>query len=133
MKTPETSPHLLNIETMGRKKIETVQRFLKLAESRARYSHLHEHGHQNNFESCPQPDCASVRHIKDALTWKPIETAPRDRWLFLKGESGYINRPCRVHVGRWEGDHRPLDPWQTTEGTSFEDDGGPPHYWAELF
>lgn len=66
------------------------------------------------------------------LNWKPIETAPRDgRWILLRGESGYINRPYRVHVGKWDAEYRPLDPWQTSEGDSFCDDGDPPTHWTE--
>lgn len=64
--------------------------------------------------------------------WQPIETAPKDRWILLRGESGYVQRPYRVHICRWEGDYRPHDPWQTSEGASFEDDGGPPTHWAEV-
>lgn len=67
------------------------------------------------------------------MSWKSIDTAPRDgRWVLLRGESGYASRPYRVHVGRWDAGYRPRSPWQTSEGRSFTDDGGEPTHWMEL-
>jgi len=61
--------------------------------------------------------------------WRTIETAPKDgTWILLMGESGYINRPYRVHVGNW-GER---DWWMQSEDCSFEDDGGPPTHWMPL-
>lgn len=69
----------------------------------------------------------------EAPQWQPIETAPKDgTWILLRGESGYINRPYRVHVGRWDAKYRPKNPWQTSEATSFEDDGEPPTHWMPV-
>ena len=64
--------------------------------------------------------------------WQPIETAPKDRWILLRGESGYRGRPYRAHVGHWDAEYRPRNPWQTSEADCFEDDGDPPTHWMEL-
>ena len=60
--------------------------------------------------------------------WRPINTAPKDgTWILLLGESGYVNRPYRAHVGCWGNDR-----WYQSEGCSFEDDGEPPTHWMSL-
>lgn len=68
------------------------------------------------------------------LPWRSIESAPHDgSWILLRGESGYTNRPYRVHVGHWDAEYRPHNPWQTSEASAFEDDGEPPTHWMPLF
>jgi hypothetical protein len=67
------------------------------------------------------------------VNWQPIGTAPKDgSWILLRGESGYIDRPYRVHVGRWDAEYRPHNPWHTSESCAFEDDGDPPTHWMPL-
>jgi len=69
------------------------------------------------------------------MRWLPIETAPKDgSWILLRGRTGYIRTPYRVHVGHWDAEYRPKSPWQTSERCSFTDDGdseGPTH-WSPL-
>jgi hypothetical protein len=81
-------------------------------------------------------DAISRVNRKPESPWKPISTIPEDlkdgRWLLLRGESGYINRPYRAHVAHWDAEYRPHNPWQTSEGGAFEDDGGPPTHYMEL-
>jgi hypothetical protein len=65
--------------------------------------------------------------------WQPISTAPKDgTWLLVRGDSGYINGPCRVHIARYQPDYHPWSPWQTSEACDFIDDGGQPTHWAAL-
>lgn len=74
-----------------------------------------------------------ARAAEESRQWRPIGTSPRDgSWILLRGESGYIERPYRVNVGRWDSEYRPLSPWQTSESCSFEDDGDPPTHWMPL-
>jgi len=83
-----------------------------------------------NNTNRPGPGCGGARPPSE---WQPIASAPKDgTWILLRGESGYIGRPYRVHVGRWDSEYRPHSPWQTSETDSFLDDGGPPTHWSEL-
>lgn len=62
--------------------------------------------------------------------WQPIETVPTDgTWILLRGESEYINRPYRVHVGCWS---KGYNRWEQSEGCPFEYDGGSPTHWMPL-
>ena len=80
-----------------------------------------------------EPTLTLFGSIETMDIWQPIETAPKDgTWILLRGESGYINRPYRAHVGRWDGVYRPLEPWQTSEADAFEYDGKPPTHWMPL-
>lgn len=71
--------------------------------------------------------------MSPTLQWQLIETAPKDgSWILLRGESDYIGRPYRAHVGHWDAAYRPLNPWQTSESSAFEDDGDTPTHWMPL-
>jgi hypothetical protein len=64
--------------------------------------------------------------------WQPIETAPKDgAWILLRGESGYVNRPYRAHVGRWV-TGRDGGWWEESEDAYFTDDGDEPTHWMPL-
>lgn len=80
---------------------------------------------------CIRPNCGEL--LFERYHWNDMKTAPRDgTWILLKGESGYIGRPYRVHVAQWNAEYRPHNPWQTSEGCAFEDDGNPPIAWMPI-
>lgn len=65
--------------------------------------------------------------------WQPIETAPKNgSFILLAGPSGYIGTPLRVEVCQYDEKYRPLQPWVTYAGDSFEDSGEPATYWMPL-
>ncbi len=62
--------------------------------------------------------------ILNAFTPRPIETAPKDgTYIILLAPSGYRTTPWRAEVGHWDGEYRPLSPWQTHSNDSFTDGG----------
>lgn len=78
-----------------------------------------------------------ARKIVDALnhlTWRPIETAPRDgSYVLLAGPSGFDQPRLRVHVGQWsmvQNDARKR--WIIHNSNDFTDDGEPPTLWMPL-
>ena len=60
---------------------------------------------------------------------KPIETAPKGRYILLFGKSGYMDTPLRCAVGRW---CRHKQRWNDHAGDAFTDDGGEPTHWIPL-
>lgn len=64
---------------------------------------------------------------------KPISTAPKDEtYILLFGPSGYMGTPLRCEVCKYASVYRPLQPWVTFAGDSFEDGGEPATHWTEL-
>lgn len=66
--------------------------------------------------------------------WQPIESAPKNgTYLLLRGDSWYINRPYRVHVGRWVADAgRDGGWWEQSEDAYLTLDGDRPTHWMPL-
>lgn len=66
--------------------------------------------------------------------WQPIATAPKDgTWILLRGESGYVERPYRAHVGRWRyNENAERGYWDQSEDAYFTDDGDDPTHWMPL-
>lgn len=62
-------------------------------------------------------------------TLQPIETAPRDLYIILMGDSGYTTTPWRAEVGRWC-PHR--EAWITHSNDRYSDGGGVPTHWLPL-
>ena len=82
---------------------------------------------------------ASSSAPADGEGWQPIETAPKDgAWILLRGKTGYVNRPYRVHVGQWRtracgADGRSsVGWWEVSESGNFTDDGEPATHWMPL-
>lgn len=57
---------------------------------------------------------------------KPIETAPRNKYILLFGDSGYQGIWLRCAAGRWNSDKKR---WETHSGDAFTDGGPEPLFW----
>lgn len=64
--------------------------------------------------------------------WSPIATAPHNRYVYLRGPSGYTGTPYRVMVAKHTADFRPLQPWITYAGDSVLEDGEMPTHWMPI-
>jgi hypothetical protein len=60
---------------------------------------------------------------------KPIETAPKGRYILLFGKSGYMDTPLRCEVGCWSKDKQR---WNDHAGDAFTDGGDEPTHWMPL-
>lgn len=60
---------------------------------------------------------------------KPINTAPRDKWILLAGDSGYSTTPLRFEAGKFSTNR---GYWITYCNDAFTDGGGEPKWWMEL-
>ena len=60
---------------------------------------------------------------------RPIETAPKGRYILLFGRSGYMDTPLRCEVGCWS---RSKERWNNHAGDAFTDDGEEPTHWMPL-
>lgn len=62
-------------------------------------------------------------------SWRPIKDAPHNRYVMLRGPSGYNSTPHRVLVARWS---EQSDNWRTHDGDSVTDSGPMPTEYMEL-
>jgi hypothetical protein len=91
-----------------------------------------EHPSWKEFEEWLKKDCFLVGYTT-ALTPQPIESAPKDgTYIILLAPSGYTTIHWRAEVGHWDGEYRPLSPWQTHSNDSFTDGGELPTHWLPL-
>jgi hypothetical protein len=60
---------------------------------------------------------------------RPIETAPKGRYILLFGRSGYTTTPLRCEVGCWSHDKKR---WNNHAGDAFTDGGDEPTHWCPL-
>lgn len=83
----------------------------------------------NWWNDCGQYQEASNPTLQTKNTWRPIISAPRNRYILLAGDSGYITTPLRAEIGKWSHDR---EAWMNHGGDYFTDGGSAPIYWAEL-
>lgn len=62
--------------------------------------------------------------------WQPIETAPRDKYIIIAGDSGYSNTPLRVSVCKYDAEWN--IPWRDHAGDAFQEGGSWPTHWMPL-
>ena len=76
-------------------------------------------------------DCGQYQEPanKNTHLWKPINSAPLNRYILIAGDSGYITTPLRVEVAKWS--HQ-RGAWLNHAHDYFTDGGTNPIYWAEL-
>lgn len=77
----------------------------------------------------------------ETYRWKPIDKhTPRDRFLMLRGDSGYHSTPYRIMIARYREEYETRDPdgktnnycWRTHSNDSVMDDGDMPTEWMDL-
>jgi hypothetical protein len=61
------------------------------------------------------------------LTWFPLSEAPENKYVLLRGPSGYRGTPYRYLAARRDPVFRPLQPWVDYAGDSVLDGGGDAH------
>lgn len=62
--------------------------------------------------------------------WKPIETAPKDRFILIKLDSGYMSYPVDTMVAQYS---TAYDRWRTVQNDSVTDSHTkPPLGWMEM-
>jgi hypothetical protein len=60
---------------------------------------------------------------------QPIQSAPKDRYILLAGDSGYLTTPLRFSSGRWS---NTKECWVDHSGEPFRDGGPAPIFWMEI-
>lgn len=60
---------------------------------------------------------------------KPINTAPKNKWILLAGDSGYSTTPLRFEAGKWS---ESKEDWINHAGDLFIYGGPEPEYWMEI-
>lgn len=64
--------------------------------------------------------------------WKPISSAPKNTWLLVRGDSGYLPCPVFVTLAKHDAEYRPLDPWGDVQGSRLSDRGWTPVEWTDV-
>lgn len=82
----------------------------------------------NWWNDCGKYQEASVPTLQTKNTWRPIISAPCDRYILIAGDSGYITTPLRVEVAKWSHERCA---WINHANDYFTDGGTNPIYWAE--
>lgn len=70
--------------------------------------------------------------MSDTFKLKLIDTAPKDRYILVAGDSGYSNIPLRFDVCRFHSDYQEPYQWRNYANDAFLDFGSQPKYWMEI-
>jgi len=76
---------------------------------------------------------ASIDELLKALlpvTWQPIETAPKNKYIMLRGDSGMLTYPKFYVVGKLDLSYR--DDWIDINNDRLTDSGYVPEEWMEI-
>lgn len=64
--------------------------------------------------------------------WRPIATAPLNKWVEVMGESRMAHGIPFIAVAKHCSDFRPLSPWRDIQMSALSDNGWTPAYWRPL-
>ncbi len=64
--------------------------------------------------------------------WKPIDTAPRNKLVFVRGGSGYTIHRTFITLAHKNVIYRPRDPWMDVQNTQLSERGWTPTEWREI-
>lgn len=70
--------------------------------------------------------------MSQIIDWRPINSAPHNRFVLVLCHSGYSTFPWQLFIARHEPDSHRDGWWSTVSGDRVRRHGPDPEWWAEL-
>jgi len=77
----------------------------------------------------PQQKQCSDANEPESREWQLIDTAPRNVWVEVTGDSGMRSPPHFLALAIHDANHRPLSPWRDVQRGALSDHGWVPTHW----
>jgi hypothetical protein len=77
------------------------------------------------------PECGGrKKKSESAIKWKPIDTAPENKFILVACKSGYMGIEWIYRVAQFTSGY--IDRWDDEGNVALKDIGHEPLYWTEL-